>query len=253
MLKKVQKTLVLLSIITVGIVVGMLILALILTMVDKPSFGNFYFRSIILSFAVICAACFFANNALDVIKKTKILSICALSLLVVGSLLGLIEFWSDFEIGGFFGKFIGIVAITACFFTMIVTTNGKLGDKYKAIKIIYFVCIVIVDIALILEILQIVFGYKNDDPERPRYILDYIGFPFAIACLVVFAFMCVTNILGKRLKIDENNDLIDNSAKEKKTLEEQIATLNLENEELKKENEALKAEIEKLKAEKIVD
>ncbi len=229
-IKKVRSNLLRVSIVTVSLTALLLISAIFI----KDFFENYLLRSILLTCAVISAASFFANSAFEVFPKTRVLSLISLGLLGIASVLALIIFWANFKLPEVLGKVIGIISITACFFTMIVTTNAKLGSNYLALKYSYFAGICIIDFVLFALIL----GWnvlKNGTVQTL----------FGILCLIVFAMMCVCNILAKKVRMDENDDELSKKDEANLTLETKVKELESENRELKAQIAELKEELEK--------
>lgn len=229
-IKKIRKNLLRVSIIAVSITVLLLISAIFI----KKFFDKYWLRSILLTFAVVSAVSFFANSAFEVVYKTKILAFISLGLLAISCILALILFWANFKLGEVMAKTIAIIAITSCFFTMIVTTNAKLGSNYLALKYSYFAGICIIDFVLFALIL----GWnvlKNGTVQTL----------FGILCLIVFAMMCVCNILAKKVRMDENDDELSKKDEANLTLETKVKELEEENRELKAQIAELKEELEK--------
>jgi len=229
MIKKIQKYLVIGSIVTVGITMAMLISALF----KAPIFKNHILTSILLTFAILCADCFFTNAALNVLKKTKVLSIISIAMLNIACVLGLICIWIglgfDKEVAEAFSRFVGIIAVTACFFTLIVSTNAKLAGHYKVLKTIYYILIILVDLVIIFALI----GEKTS-----LFEIDGFTTIFVAVCLAVFTLMCVCTILGKKVHT-EDSEIDESYIKIKKTeyddLIDRLEALKQENQELKEQ------------------
>lgn len=218
MLAKIQKTLVIVSISTVGLVMAMLIAAVFKAPVfDKDKI----LLPIMLSLAVIAAGCFFANNALDMFEDKKVLSISCLVLLAFSAILGFIHFWSKFSLSEGFGKFTGIVVITSVLFVIIVTTYGALDKHFFILQMITYVLVGLIDVVLIMTILG---------ADLFHGIFTTI---FVVTCIAAVALLLTTNILGKRLgKIVEAGFIKVNKA-EYEALKHRVEELEKENAELK--------------------
>lgn len=229
-IKKVRSNLLRVSIVTVSLTALLLISAIFI----KDFFENYLLRSILLTCAVISAASFFANSAFEVFPKTRVLSLISLGLLGIASVLALIIFWANFKLPEVLGKVIGIISITACFFTMIVTTNAKLGSNYLALKYSYFAGICIIDFVLFALILG--WNVLKDGTVQTL---------FGILCLIVFAMMCVCNILAKKVRMDENDDELSKKDEANQNLVMKVQELESENRELKAQIAELKEELEK--------
>ncbi|MBO7085514.1 MAG: bZIP transcription factor [Bacilli bacterium] len=218
MLAKIQKTLVIVSISTVGLVMAMLIAAVFKAPVfDKDKI----LLPIMLSLAVIAAGCFFANNALDMFEDKKPLSISCLVLLAFSAILGFIHFWSKFSLSEGFGKFTGIVVITSVLFVIIVTTYGALDKHFFVLQMITYVLVGLIDVVLIMTIL-------GADLFHGAFTTIFV-----VTCIAAVALLLTTNILGKRLgKIVEAGFIKVNKA-EYEALKQRVEELEKENAELK--------------------
>jgi len=218
MLAKIQKSLVIVSISTVGLVMAMLIAAVFKAPVfDKDKI----LLPIMLSLAVIAAGCFFANNALDMFESKKALSISCLVLLAFSAILGFIHFWSKFSLSAGFGKFTGIVVITSVLFVIIVTTYGALDKHFFVLQMITYILVGLIDVVLIMAILGV-------DLFHGAFTTIFI-----VTCIAALALLLTTNILGKRLgKIVEAGFIKVNKA-EYEALKQRIEELEKENAELR--------------------
>lgn len=218
MLAKIQKTLVIVSISSVGLVMAMLIAAVFKAPVfDKDKI----LLPIMLSLAVIAAGCFFANNALDMFEDKKPLSISCLVLLAFSAILGFIHFWSKFSLSEGFGKFTGIVVITSVLFVIIVTTYGALDKHFFVLQMITYVLVGLIDVVLIMTIL-------GADLFHGAFTTIFV-----VTCIAAVALLLTTNILGKRLnKIVEAGFIKVNKA-EYEALKQRVEELEKENAELK--------------------
>ena len=218
MLAKIQKTLVIVSISTVGLVMAMLIAAVFKAPVfDKDKI----LLPIMLSLAVIAAGCFFANNALDMFESKKVLSISCLVLLAVSAMLGFIHFWSKFSLSEGFGKFTGIVVITSVLFVIIVTTYGALDKHFFVLQIITYILVGAIDIVLIMAIL-------GADIFHGAFVTIFV-----VACIAALALLLTTNILGKRLGKIVEAGYIKVEKTEYEALKKRVEELEIENEELR--------------------
>ena len=226
MVKKIQKYLITISIVTVASAVLLAILAIIIN--GFFTIFNGLFLSIALSLAVICTCCFFANSAVDVIDRTKTLSIISLSLLLLATVVALLLFWiypGFSSVPDWFGKLSISIALFSVFFTIVISINAKFAGHYKVLKYIYFSLFAITILIILLEI----FGVE---------IIDSIGTIFVILCLVVFALFCVCSILAKRVRyaVEANYIKIDKT---------EFDQLNYRLKELEEENKELKLQLSK--------
>ena len=182
MLKKVKKILSIVTIATLCIPILMLILAI---------FGVEVFEGVLLkfllTFATIAVACAFSINALNIFEKNKIISIVSISLLGLSALLGFIIYWSEFTMPALFNNLTMVLAIATVFFCIIVSTHLKLGKKYLVLQIITYCLVIIIDILLTL----LIFGIEIFEVKGLSEI-------FWTICLVTFALICVTGVLGKK-------------------------------------------------------
>ncbi|MBO4623249.1 MAG: hypothetical protein J5691_05105 [Bacilli bacterium] len=218
MLAKIQKTLVIVSIVSVGLVMAMLIAAVFKAPVfDKDKI----LLPIMLSLAVIAAGCFFANNALDMFESKKVLSISCLVLLAVSATLGFIHFWSKFSLSEGFGKFTGIVVITSVLFVIIVTTYGALDKHFFVLQLITYILVGAIDIVLIMAIL-------GADIFHGAFTTIFI-----VSCIAALALLLTTNILGKRLGKIVEAGFIKVDKAEYEALKQRVEELERENKELK--------------------
>lgn len=219
MIEKIQKGLIITSIVTVSIVVIMLISALF----GAEIFNNKTLTAILLTIAAISAVGFFINSALDMFNKKKIIAIISMVLLGFAFIFGLVNFWTHFEMEGIFPKISGIIAIASVLFVIIITTNAKLDNNFKVLQFVTYGLIIALDIILTLVILGVdLFGTEG-----------FSEFFWAF-CFIVFALLCINNIVGKR--ITSNNlgkDYIKVSVKEYNELKERINQLEKENKELR--------------------
>lgn len=219
MVEKIQKGLVISSIITVSIVVLMLISALF----GVEIFNNKQLTATLLTVASLSAVCFFLNASLDMFNKKKILAIISMSFLGLAFIFGLINFWTYFDMKGIFPKISGIIAIASVLFVIIITTNAKLDNNYKVLQFVTYGLIVILDILLTIIIL----GVDLFDNET------FTKFFWAF-CFIVFALLCITNIVGKRIASNNlGKDYIKISVKEYNDLKERIRQLEEENKKLR--------------------
>lgn len=219
MIEKLQKGLVVSSVVTVSIVVLMLISALF----GVEIFNNPTLTAILLTIASLSAVCFFVNAALDMFNKKKIIAIISMVLLGLAFIFGLINFWTHFEMEGLFPKISGIIAIASVLFVIIITTNAKLDNNFKLLQFVTYGLIIVLDILLTIIIL----GVDLFDNET------FTKFFWAF-CFIVFALLCITNIIAKR--ISSNNlgkDYIKISIKEYNELKERIKLLEEENKKLR--------------------
>lgn len=215
--EKVQKVLTLISIVAVAISVMMFIGLYF----GLKLFSNKYLLATFLTFIATAVVCFFSNGALDMYGKKKYLAIVSLALLVLSFLFGLINFWTYFELEGFFPKMSGIIAIASVLFVIIITTSSKLDNHYRGLQIITFSLTVILDIALTIVILGVDL-FDNDTFVKIFYPL----------CFIVFALLCITNIISKRIN-KTKKDYIQISLDEYNSLKERIRELENENRELR--------------------
>lgn len=218
MLAKIQKSFVITSIVSVGLVMLMLILAVF----GVEVFKNPTLLAILLSLAVITAGFFFANNALDMFESKRLLSIMCLVLLAISATLGFVHFWSHFTLPEWFGRLTGIIVISSVLIVIIVTTYGSLERNFFVLQMITYILVGIIDIVLILALL----GVK---------IFDIDGFVtiFVIVCIVAFALLCTTNILSKRIAKMVEKGFVKISKEEYNSLKQRVEELEKENEELK--------------------
>ncbi len=215
--ERAQKVLTIVSIISVAVSVMMFIGLYF----GLKLFSNKYLLAIFLSFIAMAVVCFFSNSALDMYSKKKCISIVSLALLGLSFIFGLINFWTYFELEGFFPKMSGVIAIASVLFVIIITTSTKLDNHYKGLQIITFGLTVILDIALTIVILGVDL-FDNDTFVKIFYPL----------CFIVFALLCITNIISKRInKIKK--DFIQISLDEYNSLKERIRELENENKKLR--------------------
>lgn len=217
MLTKIQKTLVIASIVSVGLAMVMLIMAVF----GVEVFKNKNLLALLLSLAVIAAGCFFANNALDMFETKKVLSIMCLVLLVISAILGFVHFWSHFTLSEGFSRFTGIVVITSVLIVIIVTTYGALSKHFFALQLITYSLIGIIDIVLIITLL-------GADIFHGAFVTIFV-----VVCICAFALLCTTNILGKRINKIVEAGFIKVKKDEYDMLKQRVEELEKENEELR--------------------
>ena len=201
-------------------------------------FGNNIFTGtwlkVLLSLATIVVAGAFTFNALNFMRKNKIIAYITICLISVLTVLAFIIYWATFELPPTFTKIVEILAMTTVFFNIIVSNYLKLGKSNIILQFVTYFLIAVIDVILILEILSI-------------NVLVYIPKTFVIACLVVFALLITLMVLGKKVpeetKVNNKEVLKDND-------ENFVKIKKVEYEALLKKIGALEAEIETLKAEK---
>ena len=221
MLAKIQKTLVIVSIVSVALVMAMLIGAVF----KLPVFKNDTLLAILLSLAVIAAGCFFANSALDLFIDKKVLSVMCLVLLAISASLGFMHFWSHFSLPEWFGRFTGIVVITSVLIVIIVTTNGALNKHFLALQLITYILVGIIDVVLIIALL-------GGDIFHGAFTTIFI-----IGCIVAVTLLFISKILGRRMgKIEEAGYI--------KVRKDDYDDLLKKIDELEKENQELRSKIE---------
>ena len=215
-MNKTRKVLTIIAVATMSISVLMLILA-----VFKVNIFNSIALNFLLSFATISVASAFAINALNILKRQKIIPCISLILLGISTLFGLINYWTNFS-NLLFARITAILAIATAFFCIIVSLNNKIQKKYLALQIVTYLIIVFINIVLSLLISGVnVFNMK--------------GFAeiFFVACLVAFGLLCALAILGKK---KDNLEEIGTVIKEKYNTQQllnRIKELEAENAELK--------------------
>ena len=214
-MKKIQKVLVAITIVSVSLVILMLILALF----GIKIFDNEWAVAILLTLSLLGASCFFFISSINIYDKNKLLSLISMSLLSILSVFALIIFWSYFEINEVFSKITCILGLITILFIIIVTTNIKLEKRYQILQVITYMFITILDIILII----VICGGKLF--ENDLFVKLFVAF-----CLVTFGLLCTIKIVsGKK----GNSKFITINRSEYNELLERIALLEKENENLK--------------------
>lgn len=226
-MKKTKKILTITSLVAMIISVIMLIGAI---------FGLKVFEGVLLkfllSFAAIAVGCTFAINAISIYGRNRIVSLVSLGLLGLSVLFALIIFWAGFDMSVGFNKFTLILAMATIFFNIIVSLIIKLDRRYLVLQIITYVLILVIDIILTLQIVNVdVFGVK-----------DFWKFFLAI-CLVAFALLCATGILGRKYDVGGEKEV---KAKQGfvKLSQAEYDAMNSKIKALEEENIALKQQLE---------
>lgn len=183
----------------------------------------------LLSFAAIAVGCAFAINAVSIYSRKRIISIVSLFLLGLSVVFALIIFWAGFDASVGFNKFTLILAMLTVFFNIIVSLIIKLDRRYLVLQIITYALILVIDIVLTLQIVNVdIFAIKN-----------FWKFFLAI-CLVAFALLCATGILGRKYDggdkpAKEKQDFVKLSQTEYDELKQKLKTLEEENQVLKQQ------------------
>lgn len=214
-----------------GISLGSMILAVVMLLVALFGGSEFVFSGVgldlLLSFAIIAVASAFAINACNVYSRKKIISIINLSLLGLCVLLGLLSVWiGDFPL--LLANITYVLAIATVFFGIIVSLNLKLGKRQRVLQGITYVCVIVIDIILTL----LIFGVDV-------FAVDGLSTMFIALCLVAFALLCATAILGKKSITEDVNssDMITISKIEYENLKAKVFELQQEIKELKNQNQ----------------
>ena len=227
-MKLARKILLATTLISVFGAVGLLISAIFGINVFKGTLFN-----VLLSFATLAVAGAFSLNALNFMKKNRVIAFITFALLGTLTVIAFIIFWGNIELTGAFAKVVGILAMTTIFFNIIVSNYLKLGRNNFVIQVITYVLIGAIDIILTLEILEV-------------NVLLYIPRLFVVACLVCFALLVTLSILGKKVP-EEARVESKPEAKEDGNI---VKLKKEEYEAMLKKIGALEAEIERLKVEK---
>lgn len=197
----IKKILTTISISCLGIGVFLLILGIF----KLPVF-EYPFSSILLTLAVIVGASTLSISAYSLINKNKILSIVALALLGLISLLGIIIIWANFKTPDMFNKITAVIAITTALFNIIVSFAVNLGKRHKSLQIATYIATIVIDIILTLLIFGVNVFFANG-------LLEI----FLVICLVDFFFLCALAILNRRTYSAQNDINDEGYIKIKKT------------------------------------
>lgn len=231
-MKKTRKILTIISIVSMIVSVLMLIGAI---------FGLKVFEGVLLkfllTFAVVAVGCAFAINAVSIYGRNRKVSLVSLSLLSLSVLFALIIFWAGFDMSVGFNKFTLILGMLTVFFNIIVSLIIRLDRRYLVLQIITYSLVLVIDIILTLQIVNVdVFGIKN-----------FWKFFLAI-CLVAFAMLCTTGILGRKYDGGEQKSG-DKEGKEKqgfvKISQNEYDELKSKIKALEEENATLKQQLNK--------
>lgn len=181
-MKTTRKILTIISIVTMIASILMLIGALF----GVPVFKGTLFK-VLLSCATLAVGCAFAIKALSIFRRSRVVSIISLLLITLSVVLAFIVYWIGFEKSAAFNKFLLILAMATILFNIIVSLIIKLDRRYIALQVITYVLVLVIDIIITLQILNVdIFGIKH-----------FWKFFIAI-CLVAFALLCTTSILGRK-------------------------------------------------------
>ena len=181
-MKKIKKGLTLTSVIAICGAVALLIGAIF----GLEVFSG-YWLSLLLTFGTVALASGFAINSVNYIKVKRVVSIICLSLLGFLTVCALVIFWAKVPVGNWFSKVTCILALATVFFNIIMSLYIQLGDKQKALQIVTYILVAVIDIFLTVVILGInLFKYNG------------VWQTFGVACLVVLALLCTLAVLSKK-------------------------------------------------------
>lgn len=224
-MKKVKKILTIVSLVCLVVSVGLLIGAI---------FGLKVFRkpllSVLLSFATLSVASAFSINSLTMKNKNSTISYITLALMSVSTVMALIIFFSNFTTPVYFNKAIIVLGMFTVLSNIVVSLILKLDKRYLALQIVTYLIIFVIDIILTLQVFGVdMFGIK--------------GFwkIFLVLCLVAFALLCTTGIVGRKANSDEN--YAQTKSKRAPITNEQYLELIAKVEQLEKENASLKQQL----------
>ena len=201
MLKLTKKLLTIFSIISTVIP----ILLLIGTLFGLVTFDGVFLK-LMLTFVTLAVAGGFAINALNIIRKNKTISFISLTLLLISSILLVVMFWSNFSTPEIYNDLTVVISMATIFFCIIISMHLKLSKRYLALQIITYILVVAIDIILTLNI----FGVNI-------FAINGMIQTFITLCLITFALLLITGILGKK---SADNDTVDNDKYIKITIEE---------------------------------
>ena len=142
------------------------------------------------SLATIAVAGLFSFNALNFMRKSKIIALITFALIGTLTVMMFIIYWGNIEFTSTFSKIITILAVTTIFFNIIVSNILKLNRNHLTLQIITYALIGAIDIILILQICEI-------------DVISRIPRIFVVACLVVFALLITLFVFGKKAPEEE--------------------------------------------------
>lgn len=179
---KIKKILTIVSLATMGASVLILILGIFGLDIFSGTLSK-----ILLTLSTFAVASFFCINSLNVYNKNKILALVSMGLLALLTVLALFVYWLELEFASDFVKALVILAMATIFFILIVSNSLTLGKKYRALQVISYILILVVDILLTLLVVGV-----------EIFSLPAMTEIFATICLVVFALLCTLKILTKK-------------------------------------------------------
>ncbi len=150
---------------------------------------------IMLSLATIAIASAFSISALNIYNKRRIISIINIALLAASTLFAFIIYWSDFATPELYNQLVIILGMATVLFSIITGLYIKLGKRHIYLQITTYICVIIIDILLTIEIFNVTFLATNG-----------LWQAFAVLCLVTFALLCTTSVLGRKSNIEDDTD-----------------------------------------------
>ena len=222
-MEKIRKSLMITSLVGIGIVALMLIAAV---------FGVNVFKGwplkALLIVATIAVASGVAINELNVIKRKRILGFVGLGLLALSTIFAIIIFATDLiNKSNDFNTITGLVALNSILFISIISLYSKLGKSAIALQIPAYISLIGIDVFLSLLIVGI-----------NLFSVGGMIHLFVILCILALSLSIALSVISSK-----NKGNVEYFADRKN-----MVTISKEEyETLKNENQMLKEKIEKLK------
>ena len=206
-ISKVQKGLLLGSLVSLGIIIVLLILAIF-------GVSNKVTWKIVLCALYILAGCVFGVNALTFSDKNKILSIACLALVSISVLGALILTWMK-DAPKVSIQLEGTFAILTAFLVILIGTTLKSFGRFKAIQLALYIISIMIDIVLTIQV------WGGTLFQINMFTQFFVGF-----VVVDVGLLITISILNKKTIDDDNKVSITkeeyNALKEKAALYDKL-------------------------------
>ena len=195
---KIQKALLIASLVSVATIVVFLILAI---------FGasNKITWKIVLCFLYVLAGCVFGVNALTFSNKNKFLAFLSLALIVISVLGAIILTWAEAPDTAI--RLEGTFAIATAFLVILIGITLKANGHLKAMQVVFYILSIILDIILTIQV------WGGHLFKYNWFAQGFVGF-----VIIDVGLFIALNILTKKTIADENKITI--TKEEYQTLKE---------------------------------
>lgn len=195
---KIQKALLIASLVSVATIVVFLILAI---------FGasNKITWKIVLCFLYVLAGCVFGVNALTFSNKNKFLAFLSLGLIVISVLGAIILTWAEAPDTAI--RLEGTFAIATAFLVILIGITLKANGHLKAMQVVFYILSIILDIILTIQV------WGGHLFKYNWFAQGFVGF-----VIIDVGLFIALNILTKKTIADENKITI--TKEEYQTLKE---------------------------------